>query len=84
MNVIQRLACADNDTIQRILGNNDRHPCFTGKQLVQVAQQCAATGQHNAPVHDVGCQLRRTFLKRHFYSFDNRIYCIRQRFTNLI
>jgi hypothetical protein len=40
--------------------------------MVQIAQQRAAAGQHDAFVHDVGSQFGRSLFQRHLDRLDNR------------
>ena len=51
---LQDATAAPRDAGQRILGDDDREAGFFHQQLVDVTQQCAATGEHDAAFGDVG------------------------------
>src|SRR5690348_4570298 len=60
----QRTATAAGDAGQRVVGNLHVQAGFLGDQPVQVAQQRAAAGQHDATLGHVRAQLGRRLLQR--------------------
>src|SRR5688572_944494 len=57
-------AAAARDAGQRVLGDDHRQAGFFHEQLVDVLEQRAAAGQHDAAVGDVGAELRWRLLER--------------------
>ena len=57
-------AGAAGDAGQRVVGDVDRHLGRLGDAPVEAGEQRAATGEHDALVHDVGDELRRRLLDR--------------------
>src|SRR5688572_8279168 len=45
---LQRLATADGDAVQRVLGDVDRHAGLVLEESVEAVQQRTATGEHDA------------------------------------
>ena len=62
-------AAATRDARQRIVSNYDRQSGFFHQQFVDIAQQCAATGQDDATIGDIGAQFRRRLLQRFLVAF---------------
>lgn len=60
---LQRTATAASHAGQRLLGDDHRQAGFLCQQLVQVAQQRATAGQHQAALGDIRGQLRRRLLE---------------------
>ena len=60
---VEHHATAARHAGQGVVGNDHRQAGFFADEFVQVAQQCAATGEHNAAFGNVGTQLRRSALK---------------------
>ncbi|MNI97158.1 hypothetical protein D3C73_1557500 [compost metagenome] len=82
MNVFQCSSRTDCYAVQRILGNQHGHPRLASQQLVQVAKQTASARKHDAAIHNVGGQLRRTFLQGNLHRIDDAVHRIGQRFGN--
>src|SRR3954453_7610763 len=57
--LLQRPAGAHRDTRQRRLGQMAWHLGLLAKAIVQPLQQRTAPGEHDAAIHDVGCELGR-------------------------
>src|SRR5690348_14082276 len=57
-------AAAAGDAGQGIVGHDDGQPRLFRQKLVDVAQQRAATGEHDPALRDIGTQLRRCLLER--------------------
>src|SRR5262245_39956966 len=55
---------AARDAGQRILGDDDRQTGFLHEELVDVLEECAAAGQHDAALGDVRAELGRRLLER--------------------
>src|SRR5215831_17966980 len=51
--------------------------------LVEVLEQGAAAGEHDAAVADVGAQFGRRSLQRHTDGVDDRRHTLRERFADL-
>ena len=68
-NVVQDIHMVQHSTgtlghaVQRILSHMDIDAGLALNELVEAAQQCAAAGQGDAVVNDVGAQLRRGALQ---------------------
>jgi Dolichyl-phosphate-mannose-protein mannosyltransferase len=62
--MVQRLSGADGHAGQGRLGAVDRHPGLLRDQIVETADQRAASGQQDSVAGDVGGQLRRSLLQR--------------------
>src|SRR5258706_10901806 len=57
LNVIERLAAAENDTADRIITDHDGQACFFAQQNVDVLEQRTAAGEHHTLVDDVAGHL---------------------------
>ena len=66
-------AGAERDRRQWIFGNRDRKAGFLSEQFVEVFKQCAAAGQDDAAIDDIGGQFRRGLFQRDFDRFNDRI-----------
>ena len=55
---------AARDTGERIIGHDYRQAGLFGEEFVDVAQQCAAAGDHDAAVGDVRAKFRGRLLER--------------------
>ena len=70
-NVVQDIHMVQHSTgtlghaVQRVLSHMDIDAGLALNELVEAAQQCAAAGQGDAVVDDVGRQFRWSTLKRH-------------------
>src|SRR3990167_3898252 len=80
----QRLAAATSHAGQRVFGNDHRQAGFLGQQLVEVTQQGATTGQHQATLGDVGGQLRRRLLQGAFHRLNDGRQGFLQRFQHFV
>ena len=78
------LAAAAGDAGQGIVGNDDRQTGFLAQQFVEVAQQCATAGQHEAAFGDVGREFRRRLFQRAFHRLHDRGQRLLQRFQDLV
>ena len=59
-------------------------PGLLAKQRVEVLEQRAAAGEHDAPVDDVGGQLGRRPLERHLHRLDDAVHRLGQRLAHLV
>src|SRR5258708_32417858 len=57
--VLNAFARAEDDRLQRTVGQMDRHPGLVAQPLIQAAQQGTTAGEHDPAVHDVAVQLGR-------------------------
>src|SRR5690606_23790981 len=62
--ILQRLAGAKGDAVERLVGDGDRKPRLLAQRKVQFAQERAAARQHHAAVHNVGRKVGRRRLER--------------------
>ena len=62
--VLNALARAEHDRLQRTVGQMDRHRCLFAQPLIEAAQQSTAAGKHDTAVHDVAGQLGRALAER--------------------
>src|SRR5690606_11531645 len=69
---------------QRIVGDDDRQAGFFHQQLVDVAQQRAAAGEHDAALRDVGAELRRRLLQRFLDGTDDALQGLLQGLEYLV
>ena len=69
---------------QRVFGDDYRQASFLGQQLVEVAQQGATTGQHQATLGDVGSQFRRRLLQGAFHCLNDSSQGLLQSFQHFI
>src|SRR5260370_26349704 len=49
---------------QRIIGDEHRQPGLFHDQFIDVAQQCASTGEHDTALRHIAAEIRRRLLKR--------------------
>src|SRR5689334_15462505 len=61
---LERTPAAARDAGERIVGDVDMEARLLGDQPVEIAQQRAAAGQHDAAFGDVGAELGRRLLER--------------------
>src|SRR5487761_1767520 len=64
LELLQALPTADGDAVQRIACHHDRHAGLVLQPRLEAVEQRAATGQHDALLHDVGRQLGRRAIER--------------------
>ena len=57
LEVAEHLARAQHHAAQRIVGDRNRQPGFFANALVEILQQRAAAGQHDAAIADVGAKV---------------------------
>ena len=81
---LEHAAAAAGDAGQRIFGDHDRQAGFFHQQLVDVAQQRAAAGQHDAALRDVRAELGRRLLERDLDRADDAGERLLQRFENFV
>src|SRR6266849_8811800 len=62
--VLNALARAEHDRLQRIVGQMDRHPGLFAQPLIEAAQQSTTAGEHDTAVHDVTGKLGRALAER--------------------
>ena len=62
--LLERLARAERDALERRVGHPRRHPRLGLEPVLEPAQQRAAAGEQDALLRDVGRQLRRRLLER--------------------
>ena len=84
VNHLQRLATATRHAGQRIFGHDDRQASFFGDQLVEVTQQRATAGQHQAAFGDVGRKLGGRLLQRALDGRYDRAQRFLERLENLV
>ena len=77
-------AAAARDAGQRIVGDDHRQAGFFHEQLVDVAQQRAAAGEHDAALGDVGAEFRRGLLERLLDRADDALQRFLQRLEDLV
>src|ERR1700737_2693650 len=65
LELLEALATADGDRMQRILGDDDRHPGLRIETNVDAVQEGPAPSKDDALLHDVRRQLRRRLVQRH-------------------
>src|SRR5271157_767682 len=80
--IAQHAAGAQHHGCQRIVGDGNRQPGFFADALVQVLQQGAAAGQHDAAIADIGAQLGRSALQRHADGIHNHGDGLRERLAD--
>src|SRR5687768_8387328 len=59
LDVVERLAATEHDRADRIVSDHHGQPRLLTQKAVHVLEQRAATGEHDALVHDVRRELRR-------------------------
>src|ERR1700730_17684097 len=69
---------------QGVIRHHDRETCFLGEQLVDVAQQRAAAGEHDATLGDVRAQLRRSLLEGLLHGTHDALQRLLQRLEDLV
>src|SRR5882762_2174468 len=69
---------------QRVIRHHDRQPRLLGEQLVDVAQQRAAAGEHDATFGDVRAQLRRSLLERLLHGTHDALQRLLQRLEDFV
>src|ERR1700730_12436619 len=69
---------------QRVIRHHDREPGLLGEQLVDVAQQRATAGEHDATLGDVRAQLRRSLLERLLHGTHDALQRLLQCLENLV
>src|ERR1700726_3346247 len=69
---------------QGVIRHHDRETFFLGEQLVDVAQQRAAAGEHDATLGDVRAQLRRSLLERLLHGTHDALQRLLQRLEDLV
>src|ERR1700730_9230825 len=84
LELLERPAGADGDAGERGLGEVRRHLRLLPQPLVEALQQRAATGQHDAAVHDVRGELRRRAIERLLDRFDDLVERLFQRLADLL
>ncbi|EGJ77410.1 putative cell shape-determining protein MreB [Streptomyces sp. Tu6071] len=73
LELLDALAGAERHGVERVLGDVDRHPGLAAQPLVEAAQQGAAPGENDAPVHDVTGELGRALVERRLDRVDDRV-----------
>src|SRR5690606_28803673 len=81
---LQRTTTATGHAGQRVLGDDHRQTGFLGEKLVQIAQQGAATGQHQTALGDVRGEFRRGLLQRALDRLDDGRQGFLQRFEHFV
>ena len=71
LHLLEAAAGAERDAGQRIVGDRDRQAGRMAQHEVEIAEQRAAAGQHDALVDDVGGELRRRVLERDLDRLDD-------------
>ncbi len=69
--------------VERFVRDGHGQTCLLAQRQIQIAQQCAAPGQHNAPVHDISGQIRRCRLQRGHHRLANLLHGFGQGLGNL-
>src|SRR3954468_2402135 len=72
------------DAGERVIRYDDGQAGLFREQLVYVAQQCAATGEHDATFRNVGSKLGRSLLQRLLHGADDALQGFLQRFQNFV
>src|SRR6185312_6409309 len=81
---LQRAPAAARDARQRIVGDVDVQARLFGNQPVEIAQQRAAAGEHDAALGDVRAELGRRLLERALDRADDAAERLVQRFEDLV
>src|SRR5580704_16879043 len=71
LELLEALPTAYGHAVQRIAGDDDRHPRLLGEATVEPVQQGAPSGQHDALLHDVRRQLGRRPGEGHLHRVDD-------------
>lgn len=81
---LQGATAATGYTGQRVLGDDYRQAGLLGQQLVEITQQRATTGQHQAALGDVRGQLGRRLLQGALDRLDDGRQGFLQRFEHFV
>src|SRR5580698_3600271 len=65
LEVREHFAGAEDDTAERIVGDRDGQSGFFTDTLIEILDECAAAGKHDAAVADVGGELGGRTFERH-------------------
>src|SRR5581483_498081 len=68
---------------ERLLGDVHGHAGLMTQALVETLEQGAATGQDDAPIHDVAGQLGRSLVEGGAYRVDDRVERLLQRLADV-
>ena len=82
--MIERLAAAEHDRADRIVADHHGQARLLAQQHVEVLEQRAAAGEHDALVDDVGRELGRRALEREQHRLDDRVDRLGQRLADLV
>src|SRR3954447_25317526 len=82
--LLQRPAGAHRDTGQRRLGQMRRHLGLLAKAIVQPLQQGTTPGEHDAAIHDVGCELGRGSVQRFLHGLEDLRDRLLERLADLL
>ena len=84
VDVLERPPGPDDDAVQRLVGDSDRHAGLVREPLREAAEQRSATGQRDAVFHDVGGKFRRRLVERRLDSVDDRADRLGERLADVL
>src|SRR5215470_9235782 len=82
--LVQHLARPERDARQRIFARRHRQVGLLPQQVIEAPEQRAAARDHDAFVHDVGCELWRRALQAGANGLYDRHHGLPQRFADLL
>src|ERR1700683_549525 len=80
--IAQHLPGSQYDRRQRIIRNRNRQTSLLAYALIQILDQCSATGQHNPAITNIGGKFRRRPFQRHANRVQDRRNALRKRSAN--
>src|SRR6266849_2547230 len=82
--LLERLARADHDRAERVLGEEHRQARLLAKQRIKALQERAAAREHDAAVGDVAGELGGRALERALHHLDDGVDRLGQRVADLV